>query len=146
MEIQSLNCLQGRDYAKISFGPADLTWIYQHVCFQDKKLKIKFRTPIMSHPDCWGIYNDAKGQRTIPGKILSIHKEGMTPYLIHDIDSKSGSSGMHIVNREGHTIAIHKGVHDKEKKLNIAVLVDTPLGAIMTSNLPLAKTQAMILN
>jgi hypothetical protein len=142
MEIKDVHALKGKDYAKIEFFPIDVAWIYKEVCVMDpKSAQIKVRSPNASFPDIWGLYSDSRGSQTIHGKILQIENGVMT----HSIPSWHGSSGMSIVNKEGVTIAIHKGAL-KQRKENVALVVDTLLAGLMNSNMPLKAAQRMLLN
>jgi len=121
------------DFAKLSLNPADLAVVLKNA----KLAQIKTKSP-NPHTNIWGLYPTENGLKVMPGKILEIRENlDGSIMLVHNINTKRSCSGMHIVDRYGATVAIHKGAISTGR--NIAVAVTPQIAIAMKSNGPMPK-------
>jgi hypothetical protein len=139
MKIIGVDLHDEVDFARVHISPEDLKWAYDHY-MSNPKLAPRVKTwSEAKDPVVFGLVTTELGTRTLPGALSYVSSDPFRKsavFVFHNIESIHGYSGMHIIDRRGNTVAIHKGSTDPGKT-NVAVLLQSDLiQAMKVSGLP----------
>jgi len=127
--IASLQKSHRYDYCKIQLVKEDYDK-YLELTGGLKEVKVK----LMTVGPIWGLFASKNGMQVIPGRCIDINQRADGTYLArHDIDTRSGHSGMCIVDKFGNMIGIHKGTI-KDAKVNTCVPMTLKMAEAIRSN------------